>query len=78
MAGRIHDVDVDAVVIDRGVLGEDGDAALALDVAGIHHALDEMRVRGEGPGLLQELVDEGGFPVVDVRDDGDVAERATH
>ncbi len=34
-----------------------------------------MRVGGEGTGLLEEFVDEGGFPVVDVRDDGDVAKR---
>jgi hypothetical protein len=76
VARRIDDVDVDAVVVDRGVLRKDRDAALALDVVRVHHALHEMLVRCEGPGLLQELVDQGGLPVVDVGDDGDVAKGA--
>ena len=58
---------------DRAVLGEDGDAALALEVVRVHDALDHVLVRGEGAGLAQELVDQRGFAVVDVGDDGDVA-----
>ncbi len=78
VAGRVHDVDVHALVVHRRVLGEDGDAALLLDVAGVHDALDDVLVRGEGAGLLQELVDQRGLAVVDVGDDGDVAKRARH
>ncbi len=75
---RVDDVDVDAVVIDRRVLGEDRDAAFLLDVARVHHALDDVLVLGERARLLQELVDQGGLAVVDVRDDRDVAEGAAH
>jgi hypothetical protein len=64
--------------IDRGVLREDGDPALALEVVGIHHPLDEVLVRGEGARLLQQLVDQGRFAVVDVGDDGDVSEGPGH
>jgi hypothetical protein len=78
VAGRVDDVDVHALVIHRGVLREDGDAALALDVVGVHHALDEMLVSGEGTRLAKELVDQRGLAVVDVGDDGYVAERAGH
>ena len=65
-----------AAVVDRAVLGEDGDAALALDVVGVHHPLGDVLVRGEGAGLPQQLVDQRGLAVVDVGDDGDVAQGA--
>jgi hypothetical protein len=56
------------------VLREDGDAALALEVVRVHHALDDDLV---GRGRRRSggaCVDERGLAVVDVRDDGDVAE----
>ena len=59
---------------DRGRLGEDRDAALALQVVGVHRALDLPLVLAEGAGLLQQTVDQRGFAVVDVGDDGDVAQ----
>jgi hypothetical protein len=74
VAGRVHDVDLDVLVGDGGVLGEDGDAALALEVVGIHHALGHALVVAEGVGLLEQAVHERGLAVVHVRDDGDVAE----
>ncbi|MNC87941.1 hypothetical protein D3C83_37180 [compost metagenome] len=55
------------------ILGEDGDAALAFEVVRVHHALDQVLVRGEGAGLAQQLVDQRGLAVVDVGDDRDVA-----
>ena len=39
VAGRVHDVDLDVVIDDAGDLGEDGDAALALQVVRVHDAL---------------------------------------
>ena len=38
---RVDDVDRHAAPVDRRVLGEDRDALLALQVAGVHHAVDE-------------------------------------
>jgi len=78
MARSIDDVDVRAGVVDRAVLGENGDAALALDVVRIHHALDQMLVRGERAGLAQQLVDQRGLAVVDVGDDRDIADCSRH
>ena len=46
---------------------------LALEVVRVHDALDHVLMRGECPGLAQELVDQRGFAVVDVGDDRDVA-----
>ena len=73
VAGRVDDVDPHVLPDDRGRLGEDGDAALALEVVRIHHPLGDALVVAEGARLLQEAVDEGRFAMVDVGDDGDVA-----
>ena len=85
VARGVDDVDRDATgepgvggglagVPDGGVLREDGDALLALQVPAVHGPLGHVVVLPEGAGLPEHLVDEGGLAVVDVRDDGDVAE----
>ena len=74
VAGRVDDVDLGVVVVDRGVLGEDGDAALFFEVVGVHDALGDGFVGAEGAGLAEHGVDERGLAVVDVGDDGDVAD----
>ena len=80
---RVDDVDLDLFtgeraavrrVADGRVLGHDGDALLALEVHRVHDALGDLLVVAEGAALPQQLVDEGGLAVVDVGDDGDVAE----
>ena len=74
VARRVDDVDARALPDDRGALGEDGDAALALQVVGIHGALGDLLVVAEGAALLQQAVDQRGLAMVDVGDDGDVAD----
>ena len=82
VAGGVDDVDRHALgrgragVVDRGVLGEDRDPLLALEVTGVHDPLADALglVRGEGAGLAQHGVDQRGLAVVDVRDDRDVAQ----
>ena len=39
VARGIHDVDLGVAVVDGGVLGQNGDAALTLQVVGVHDAL---------------------------------------
>jgi hypothetical protein len=73
VAGSVDDIDLLAVVEDGGVLGEDGDAALALELVGVHDAVGQGFVGAKGSCLAQELIDEGGLAVVDVGDDGDIA-----
>ena len=79
VAGGIDDVDpvLDAGLLvfpgDGRVLGQDGDAAFLFLVVAVHHALGEDGALGQGAGLLQQLVDQGGLAMVDVGDDGDVA-----
>ena len=78
MAGRVHDIDFGFVEKESGVLGENGDAAFALEVVGIHDALDEFLIGAEDAGLAEHGVDESGFAVVDVGDDSDIADILTH
>ena len=74
VARGVDDVDVDAAVVDGGVLGQDGDAALALEVDGVHDPLAPTALSRKMPALLQHGVDQGGLAVVDVGDDGNVAD----
>ncbi len=74
VAGRVHDVDPRALPFDRGALRQDRDPALAFEVVGIHGPLGRGLVLAVGARLLQQLVDERGLAVVDVGDDGDVAQ----
>ncbi len=71
----VDDVDPRPFVLDRAVLREDRDAALALEVVAVHDALAHLLVRAERAGLAQELVDQRGLAMIDVRDDGDVTNR---
>ena len=78
MAGRIDEVQlikiavVGAVVQAHGV-GLDGDAALALQVHGIEDLFHHFALRKRA-GDLQQAVGQGGFAVIDVRNDGEIAD----
>jgi len=74
VAGGVDDVDAGVLPLHRGSFGEDGDTALTLQIVGVHRALGDFLVFAEGAGLLEQAVDQGGLAVVDVGDDGDVAE----
>ena len=75
VAGRVDDIDLHALVADAGDLGEDGDAALAFEVVGIHDALDVHFVFAEDAALVEHGVHQRGLAVIHVGDDGDVANR---
>jgi hypothetical protein len=73
VAGRVDDVDLHVLPAHRGVLGQDRDAPLALERVRVHHPVLDDLVVAEGPALAEHLVHESRLPVVDVGDDGDVA-----
>jgi hypothetical protein len=82
VAGGVDDVQRHLLAVGHlvpygGVLGEDRDALLTLQVAGVHGALVHVLMGSEGAGLPQHRVDEGGLPVVDVGHDRDVAQVVT-
>ncbi|MPM56064.1 hypothetical protein SDC9_102863 [bioreactor metagenome] len=78
VAGGVDDVDGDVLaldhVLDRSVLGQDRDALLPLQVHRVHDAVVHVLTLPEGAGLPQHGIDKGGLAVVDVGDDGDVAQ----
>ncbi len=73
VARRINDVDTRALVGHRAVLGQNRDAAFALDVVRVHHALAHLFVRREGARLLEQAVDERRLAVVNVGNDCNIA-----
>jgi hypothetical protein len=72
--GRIDDIDFRLPPANRCILGEDGDPPLTLERVGVHHALLHHLVFAECARLAEHLVDERGLAVIDVRDNGDVAD----
>ena len=77
MARGVDQVDLDVVVDAAAVFGQNGDAALTLDIARVHHALGHLLIVAERAALFQHLVDQGGLAVVNVRNDGNIAKIGT-
>ena len=74
MARGVHDVDLHVLVVDGGVLGQDGDAALPLQIAGVHDAVHSGLILAVDTALLEHLVHQGGLAMIDVRDDGYISQ----
>ena len=74
VAGRIDDIDANVLPQNRRDLGQDGDAPFALKVVGIERAFGDALILAKGAGLLQQAIDQGGLAMVDVGDDGDIAQ----
>ena len=70
----VDDVDLRPAIHDRGVLRHDRDAALAFELVRVHDALGDLLIVTEDVALAQHGVDQRRLPVVDVRDDRDVAD----
>lgn len=74
VAGGVDEVDAHALEIDGGLLGEDRDPPLALDILAVHHPLRDRLVLAEGAGLAQQSIQQGRLAVINVGDDRQVAE----
>jgi hypothetical protein len=70
----VHDVDVEILVFEGGILRTDRDALLLFQVHGVHEALhlSFCLVGTEGTRLLQKAVHQRGFTVIHVCDDRNV------
>ena len=78
MARSIDDVDLDTLVGAGAVLGQNGDAALTLNIAAVHDALSHDLIVAERAALTQHCVHQGGLAVVNVSDNGNVAQIVTN
>jgi hypothetical protein len=74
MAGGVHDIEPVAAPVQGGRLGQDGDAPLTLLVIAVHGPFLDPLVVPEHVGPLEQGVHEGGLAVIDVGDDGKVAD----
>src|SRR6202008_3234562 len=74
LARGFHDVELDVLPDDGRVLREDRDAALAFELVRVHDRRPLRVGVAEGVRLFQKRVHQGGLPVVDVGDDGEIAE----
>jgi hypothetical protein len=78
VAGRVHQVEdvglaVLGLVFEAHGLRLDGDAALALDIHVVEHLLLHL-ARGQAAGELDQPVGQRRLAVVDMGDDGEVAD----
>ena len=78
VAGRVDEVEHVILAVARAIIEPhrlrlDGDAALALDIHRIEHLLDHF-ARFEPAGELDQPVGERRFAVVDMGDDGEIAD----
>jgi len=73
VARRIDDIDLVSVVVDRHVLRQDRDPALALQIVVVHDQLAGLLVVPEKMPLHNHLVDQRSLSVIDVGDDRYVA-----
>ena len=73
MTGSINDVNFQAVIQNGRVLGQDRDATLALQIIGVHHALNQCLVGTECATLAEHGIHQRGLTVIHVRDNGNVA-----
>ena len=74
VARGVDDVDPHVSPDHRGAFGQDGDAALALELVRIERPLGNLLIGAKGAALAQHRIDQGGLAVVDMGDDRDVAD----
>ena len=76
VARRVDDLDPDSPIGDRGVLGQNRDAALSLQWVGVHNQGSHLLVGPEDLTLFQQRVYQGSLAMVDVGYDGQVTDIA--
>ena len=64
--------------MDGRVFGFDRDTLFLLEIHGVHGALGDLLVGAIDATFFEEFVDERGFTVVDVGNNGDVADVLVH
>ena len=73
MARGVDDVDLHALPFHRDVLGKNGDAAFFFQIVGIQNAFARELAGAKLPALPEETVNQSRLAMIDVGDDGDIA-----
>ena len=74
VSGSIHNIDRVSIPEDGCILGLNRDALFSFQIHGIHGAFLHGLVSTVGASRLQKLVNQGRLPMVNVSDNGEVAE----
>ena len=74
VARGINNVNLDALVLNRDVLCQNGNSALTLLIIGVQNSFLNLLVLAECIGCLEHLVNHGGFTVVNVGDDSNISD----
>jgi len=78
VSGGIDNVNQRIFVANCCIFRQDSNAPFPFEVVGVHHAVRNVLPFAEDAGLFEKRVHEGGFAVVDVGDDCDVADWERH
>jgi hypothetical protein len=74
VAWGVDDIDLDIFVPDGHVFGQNGDAAFAFYVVVVQNELPGLLVGAEQLTVVEDLVNQGGFAVVNVGDNRNVSD----
>ena len=75
VARGINNIDSNPVVINGGILRKNGNSAFALEIIGIEHTSGDSFPFTKDARLVQEGINQGGFAVVNVGNDRNIANR---
>ena len=78
MPGSVDDIYAIFAPLDGCRFGQDGDTTFTLLIIRVHGTLFELGALIQGIGLFQKFIDQGGLPMVNVSNNGDVAEVLDH
>ena len=73
MARGINNIDAVSVPFNGRIFGQNRNAPLALLIVGVHHTLGPRGATIERTRLLQQTIHKGGFAMVYVGNNGDIA-----
>ena len=74
VSGGVHHVDLGVLVMHGRVFGQNGNASLALQITGVHHAVLYCLILAVDTALAEHLVHQRGLAVVNVGDNGYVTQ----
>ena len=73
VTGGVYEVDLDVLVVNCRILGENGDTSFFFKVTRVHNSGNGLLIFSVNSALLEHFVNESGFAVVNVCDYCDVS-----
>ena len=73
MTWGVDDIDFCILIKNSSIFGENGDSSFSLNVVGVHDSLSYFLIGTEHTALFQKLIDQSGFTMVYMSDDGNVS-----